>query len=118
MFDLLFKDCPQLSDKLKEVAGDHNSSCYIYSIRFDNHDHTVDVHVCPQLFKNLVQDYPNYEVHFIQDCVHLYADNDSIRLTTCLLKCNLLTEVSELDKPIEQLYKEYCERTGWPYVKV
>lgn len=116
MFKLLFEDCPNLSRRLEELAGDYNNENFIHSIRFDNHEHTIDVHMCPQLFKHLVDDEAEYTVKFIQDCVHVCASRKNLSLTVCLLKCHLFTDVSELDKPIEQLYEEYCERTGWPYV--
>ena len=82
---------------------------------------SFEVHVSIPMFKDVLDTYTpgsyKVEISYLDRSVHLYATVDgSITLTCCCMNYNMVLTEEDYDKPVEQLYKEWAESTGWPYV--
>ena len=116
MHTFVFEECSQFADKLKEICGNYHSPNFIHSVRFDPQSGSVDLHVCKELFRNLVPADVLIETSVCADAILLNAKTSGVRLTVCLLKGVMASCTEDLERSTEEIYKEWAERTGWPYV--
>ena len=100
---------------------DHNKGHYVYSIRIDPSGCSFEAHVSVPMFKDMLNTYQvgsyTVDTSYTEDAVHLKASVDgSIVWVCCIMNYNMFLISEDENKPIAQLYKEWAERTEWPYV--
>ena len=122
MLNFPFQEISGLTMKLHNLqkGANHNTDHYVYSVSIYPNACSFEVHMSEQMFKDVLSTYPagSYKVttSISDKSVHLSATVDgSIVLICCILYCDMYQTASDADKPIEVLYHEWAERTGWPY---
>ena len=122
MINFPFNEVSGLTMKLHNLqkGADHSKGHYVYSVRINPSACSFEVHISEQMFKDVLSTYPVgiYKVttSMLDKSVHLSASVDgSIVLICCILHADMCLTAEDFDKPIEILYREWAERTGWPY---
>lgn len=123
MVNFPFNEISGLTLKLHNLqkGADHRKDHYVYDVRIYPNACAFEVHMSEQMFKDVLSTYPvgSYKVttSMLDMSVHLSATVDgSITLICCILHSDMYQTASDADKPVEVLYQEWAERTGWPYV--
>ena len=122
MLSFPFNEVSGLTMKLHNLqkGADPNKDHYVYNVSIYPDSCSFTVHMSEQMFEAILSTYPvgSYKVttSILDKSVHLSATVDgSITLICCILQEDMCLTVEDLNKPIEQLYKEWVERTRWPY---
>ena len=122
MTNFPFQEISGLTMKLHNLqrGANHNSDHYVYTVHIYPNACSFEVHMSEQMFKDVLSTYPvgSYKVStsMLEKSVHLSATVDgSITLVCCILYTDMCLTADDLDKPIEVLYQEWADRTGWPY---
>ena len=122
MINFPFNEVSGLTMKLHNLQKgvDHDKGHYVYRVSIDPNACSFEVHTSVPMFKDVLATYPvgsfKVETSYLDRSVHLSASVDgSIVLACCVMNYNMVLVEEDYDKPIEQLYKEWAERTGWPY---
>ena len=124
MINFPFQEIYGLTMKLHNLqkGEDHMRGHYVYRVSIDPNSCSYEVHASTRLFADTLATYTpgSYKVEksYLDQSVHLSATVDgSIVLVCCILKYDLMLNYEvDKEKSVEQLYQEWCERTGWPYV--
>lgn len=123
MIDFPFNEISGLTMKLHNMqkGADRVKGHYVYRVSIEPSACSFEVHMSVQMFGDALAEYRpgsyKIETTFLNESVHLSATVDgSITLVCCILKYDMVQSPEDLNKCIQQLYDEWVERTGWPYV--
>lgn len=123
MTNFPFNEISGLTMKLHNMQKgvDHEKGHYVYRVSIEPNACSFEVHMSIQMFGDALVEYRpgsyKIETSFLDESVHLSATVDgSIVLVCCVLKYEMIQSEEDNNKCIQQLYDEWVERTGWPYV--
>ena len=123
MTNFPFNEISDLTTKLHNMQKgvDHKKGHYVYRVSIEPSACSFEVHMSTCMFRDVLAEYKpgsyKIETSFLNDAVHLSATVDgSVVLVCCVLRYEMVQSEEDDGKCIQQLYDEWAERTGWPYV--